>query len=226
MGLHGIVLHAREGIAVLDDQVGVREGGAAAPALEVELVADIAPCDGLERREIGEVAGQGLSGVDERRAGGQRLLDRGDGGERLVVDVDPLERLAGRGLVLGDRRGHRLALVAHHVDGEDGAVAEGGAEVRVAPVEVGAGDHGVDAGHGARGARVDRPDPRVRVRRAQERGVQHPRPRQIGDVARPSRDLVQRVGPRHGSADDAERAARGLTGRGAAHARMASTIFR
>ena len=138
VGLHGIVLHAREGVAVLEDEVGLGEGAGAAPALEVELVADVGARDGPEGREIGEVAGQGLARVDERRAGRQRLLDRGDGGEGLVVDVDPLERLAGRGLVLGDRRGHRLALVAHHVDGEDGAVAEGGAEVRVAPVEVGA----------------------------------------------------------------------------------------
>ena len=156
MGLHGIVLHARKRIAVLEDQVGLGEGGGAAPALEMELMAHIGARDGLERRQICEVAGQGLSGVDERGAGCQRLLNRGDGGERLVLDVDPLDRLAGRGLVLGDRRGHRLALVAHHVDGEDGAVAEGGPEIRVAPVKVGAGDHGVDAGHGARGGHVDR----------------------------------------------------------------------
>ena len=38
------------------------------------------------------------------------------------------------------------------------------------------------------------------------RGVQHPRLAQVGDIARPSRDLVQRVGPADGSADDAERA--------------------
>ena len=188
-------------------------------------MADIAARDRLERREIGEVARHGLPRVDERRAGGERLLDRGDGGERLVVDVDPLERLAGRGLVLGDRRGHRLTLVARHVDGEDGAVAERGAEVRVAPVEVGAGDHGVDAGHGARGGHVDRPDPRVRVRRPQQRGVQHPRLAQVGDIARPSRDLVHRVGPADGSADDAERAS-GTHRALAAQARMASTIFR
>ena len=186
------------------------------------------PGDGPERREIGEVAGQRLARVDERRAGRQRLLERGDGGQRLVVDLDQLERLARPRLVLGDHRGHRLALVAHHVDGEDGPVAERGAEVRVAPVEVGAGDHGVDAGHGAR-ARVTsmRPDPRVRVRRAQERGVQPCPAAQVGDVARPARDLVQRVGPRHGSADDAERRRRRLTGRRSpAQARMASTIFR
>ena len=54
------MLHAREGVAVLEDQVGLGEGAGAAPALEVELMADIAARDGLERREIGEVAGQGL----------------------------------------------------------------------------------------------------------------------------------------------------------------------
>ena len=151
---------------------------------------------------------------------------RRDGGERLVVDLDPLERLAGRGLVLGDRRGDRLALVARHVDGEDGAVAEGGAEVRVAPVEVGAGDHGVDAGaRRARRVTSMRPDPRVRVRRPQKRGVQHPRLGQVGDIARPSRDLVQRVGRggrigrRRGAAGQAHR-------RSPPQARMASTIFR
>ena len=49
--------------------------------------------------------------------------------------------------------------------------------------------------------------------------------RQVGDVARPSRDLVHRVGPADGSADDAERAG-GTHGALAAQARMASTIFR
>ena len=53
-------------------------------------MANIAARDGPERRKIGEVAGHGLARVDERRARCQRLLDRGDGGERLVVDVDPL----------------------------------------------------------------------------------------------------------------------------------------
>ena len=76
VGLHGIVLHARKGIAVLDDEVGLGEGAGAAPALEVELMADIGARDAAcRRREIGEVAGQGLARVDERRAGRQRLLD-------------------------------------------------------------------------------------------------------------------------------------------------------
>ena len=129
--LHGIVLHARESVDILHDDVRPREGMRALPALEMELVADVGAGPGLEGGEIGEVAGQRLGRVNEGGAGSERLLQSGHGRQLLVRDLDQLEGLGGGALALGDHGGHGLALVARDLDGEDGAVAEGRTVVRM-----------------------------------------------------------------------------------------------
>jgi len=62
-----------------------------------------------------------LADVDER-APSERLLERHHGRERLVVDVDELERPLGRRFVRPDGR-HRIALVAGDVDREHRPIA-------------------------------------------------------------------------------------------------------
>ena len=120
-------------------------------------------------------------GPDLRGAGRDRVVEGGDGGPRLVADVDRLGGVA-RGVERGrDDRGHRFADVADDVGRERalrrrgrrlavGALEVGRARQRLHAValEVGAGDDRDHAGQRGGGARVDRGDRRVRVRRAQE----------------------------------------------------------
>ena len=110
------------------------------------------------------MAGRRLAGVHERRARGERFLERHRGRERLVVDVDELERGLGRRLV--DRRdgGHRLALVAGDVDREHRPIAIRRPVVRIAPGEIGAGDRRKDARQQASARDVHPPDASVRIR--------------------------------------------------------------
>ena len=58
--------------------------------------------------------------ADDGRVGVERVRGVDDRGQRLVVDVDELERVACRVAVLGDDEGDLLALEAHLVGGEDG----------------------------------------------------------------------------------------------------------
>ena len=55
-------------------------------------------------------------------------------------------------------------------------------DVHAVGLEVGAGEYGKHARHGARGARVDGLDFRMRVRRAHENASDHLGPLDIGDV--------------------------------------------
>ncbi len=65
-----------------------------------------------------DVADQVAARVDQRAVGAQRRLGVDDRLEHLVVDDDLLGRLAGDLGVVGGDQGHRLALVADHVDRE------------------------------------------------------------------------------------------------------------
>ena len=57
-------------------------------------------------------------GMQLRRTGHRRLLGIDDGAERIVVDVDQIERVARRLARLGDDERDAVADVAHRVDGE------------------------------------------------------------------------------------------------------------
>src|ERR1700749_3725105 len=88
---------------------------------------------------------EGLAGV------GDRLVD-------VIVDPDPLGRLAGDLRVVGGDERDRLAVGAHRVDGEHRLVDD------LQPVELVArhvlvGEHRVHAGRGQRRADVDGADP-------------------------------------------------------------------
>ena len=93
--------------------------------------------------------------VDERRAVGERGLEVGDDGQRLVVDLDQ------RGGLLGDLRRRRgdagddVALEAHLVLREQPAVLDHAAVEHVGHVLV-----GDDREHAGQRARLRRVDPR------------------------------------------------------------------
>ena len=168
-----------------------------------EVVADVGAGLWFQGRQIGEVTGERLAGVDERRADRQRLVERDDGGEPRVIDLDQLQRLDGGRFIDRDHGRDRIPLVPSDVDGEDRPVAERGPEVGIAPREVGAGDHRQHARVRA-GARGIHPrDACVRVGRSQDRRVAHARRHEVGHVAGTARDLLLSVDPRHRASDDA-----------------------
>ena len=154
---------------------GVGGGGVAVPGLGHPVVAGRVP--------------------DPRRAVGERIGDRHDRGQVLVVDDDRIAGVA-RGVArLGDDGDDRLAGEAHGVGGERlqrchrrrlavGARERAGRGHRLhaGGDEVGAGVDGDDARHRDGGAGVDRADAGVRVRRAQHHEVQVAGERHVVDV--------------------------------------------
>ena len=64
MRLHRVVLHRREAIRVVEHEVRRRQRAGAVATRKVELVADIGPGLGPERREVGEDAGLRLPRMD------------------------------------------------------------------------------------------------------------------------------------------------------------------
>ena len=120
---------------------------------------------------------------DHRRArfeGGRRV---GQGRQRLVVDRDQLQRIPGRVPVRGHHEGDLLALETHLVGGQHGLhVTEQRGHPRQVPFgQISAGQHRGHGRVGAGRAGVDRDDPGVRERAAQDRAVQHAGPRDVVD---------------------------------------------
>ena len=131
--------------------------------------------------------------MDQLGAGPERLLGVEDRGHRLVADLD----LGKRGPRQSGRRGghrcdhipevrclladlHKQPLVLDH-----GSVAEVG--------HVAMGDDGVDAGHRLRRGGVDLAQVGVWVLGEQERTMEHSGKRQVGQVARPARHLLESI---------------------------------
>ncbi len=167
-GLHRRRVRAREHHLLLDHHLGPGEGargGLGVAGLPVEHV--IAALAHL------------------RRAGGERRPGVDHGIERLVVDVDQLERVAGGVVVVGHHERHLLALEAHLVGGQHGLGVgrQRGHPGQPARLEVGARENGVHARMLKRGGGIDRDDAGVRERAPQDGAVQHPGQRQVVDVA-------------------------------------------
>ncbi len=100
-----VLLHRQVGVAVveegvLEDPVGLGEAGL-----------DVAE---LHRQELVEVAVVGI-GVDLRRGGGERLLDRRDCRQRVVLDHHCERRLVRQIFGNGSDRRDRVADMAHEV---------------------------------------------------------------------------------------------------------------
>ena len=128
--------------------------------------------------------------ADDRGALVERLLGVHDRRQRLVVDLDEVERVARGVLVLGDDEGDLLALEAHLVGGEHRLDVH---RQRRHPREVqrlegGTGDDRLHLRHRLGLGGVDRPDPGVRIGAAQDRGVQHAGQRHVVEVAATAAD--------------------------------------
>ena len=107
--------------------------------------------------------------------------------QRLVIDLDQLQRVLGEVTVRRHHHGDRLADIAHALDRDRPALdvrLHAGEQRRPERGHLGRGDHRRDALRGARRAHVDRADDRMRMRRAQHGGVQRARRHaEIVDVA-------------------------------------------
>ena len=134
---------------------------------------------GLVRERAAEVPRRVV--VQQRGTWLERVLGVNHDGGRLVVDDDAVDRVARGRAIRGDDERHRLAEHAHTALGEHRALDV----LRVAEGIRGARDAGLDAERLGRqhpddtrkrlgGGRVDRQDVGRGVRRAHERGMQHP----------------------------------------------------
>ena len=122
--------------------------------------------------------------MDGRRGGRQRLGNRVGDRQPPVADVDQIERPCGGFGIVGRDQRHRLADMAHDVGGEDPPVPVHDAIVEIEGLRhVGCGQHSLDARQRAGPRRVDRDDPGMRVRAAQDGCGQFAFQAQIGGVA-------------------------------------------
>ena len=164
-----------------------------------EALFDVATLVHGARRNIRRLGRPGVDAareqgvVNHRRPICHRIGDVQHVGEQLVGHLDCFRRRLG--FTTGGRcnSGHRVAAIQHLVARNDRAhqVASGALGGRFG--EVGPGDHGLHAGHRRCLSCVNRHDPGVRMRRAQDVPVQHSRQVQVGCVAGLSGDLVEAV---------------------------------
>ena len=116
--------------------------------------------------------------------GVERLRRVGHDGQRLVVDVDELERVARDVLRLRDDERDLLALETHLVGRQHGlgVVGQRRHPGEAEGLEHRAGDDRLDTGERLGGGRVDRVDPRVRERAPQDGAVEHAGQLHVVDV--------------------------------------------
>jgi hypothetical protein len=122
--------------------------------------------------------------ADQRRVGLQGLVRVDHRRERVVVDVDQLQGVAGDVGVLGDHRRDLLALEHHLVEGQDrlGVARQGRHPRQAVGVQVAAGDDRDHARVGGGRLGVDGGDAGVGERGAQQRHVQHAGQGDVVDV--------------------------------------------
>ena len=169
----------RRRVAARVDDVAAHDGvGLGERAVGGLLVA------GLPRRAREVVALAGLVVADQRRVGVERLARVDDRRQRLVLDVDQRQRVVGRVLVGRDHERDLLALEADLVAREHGlrVVGDRRHPRQAERLEVLGGDDRGDVRVRERRRGVDRDDPRVRVRAAQHRAVDHPRQPDVVEV--------------------------------------------
>ena len=142
------------------------------------------------------------------------------GGQRLVVHDHVIDAIAGEGGRLGDHHDHRLADAPHAIRGQRRVRCDEECRAVTAPQRnlmwigwyravrdprklgrVRAGEHGEDARQRCGRADGDAPDPRVRVRRAEERRVDLARQRNVVAVAAATSDQTPVFRAANGLAD-------------------------
>jgi hypothetical protein len=115
------VLDVGDAIFVLVDQVGLGPPLVHVPFAHLEPVGDVSAGlreDKRNRLVVSEVR------VNERRFGAGAVLRVEDARQRLVRDLDQLDPLLRDLRRVGRHRGHRLADVAHAIQGEDAAILQ------------------------------------------------------------------------------------------------------
>jgi len=164
------------------------------------------PLDVAEPQRHGLVDVSGIAVlVDARLRVREAFFGIVERAQRLVLDVDEVERFERGQLVARDHRGDRVADEAYAADRERVLVLAH-REDAVGNGEVGAGQHQVDAGTREGTRDVDPDDPRVRHRRAQQLAVHHPRQHHIVRELRLAGDLRAAVDAAAGCADYPHRA--------------------
>ena len=159
----GVALHRRDGQPrVLDPHPhhAVRAGERVLRVVGVPLAADDVARNRVEL---------------QRRSGGQRLLHVDDDRQRVVVDVDQLDRVDGLGARLGDDHRDRLADEPDPV-GRERRPGAGGVDLEEQvprrQVQVGGREDADDTRRRASGLDVGDVDPRVREGTSYERQVE------------------------------------------------------
>ena len=204
VGLQRVVLDLREGEDVLEDLVGLGEALVHVAPGVVVGVADVGAAELL-----GHAVGVAVKLVrvrhhlvHQRRVRRHRVSNVGDRGKLLEFRFDEGQRLGCGGLVIGRHHGHRVAVVTDLVQGDDGLVLVGRAEVRVHAVQGLAGEHRGHPRQRRRLARIDAEQARVREGAAQDLAVEHPRDLQVHGVDGLAGGLDHAVHPLLGLADD------------------------
>jgi hypothetical protein len=149
----------------------------------------------------------------------ERPLHVDDRLERLVLDLDRRQRPPRLLGMVGGDDGDRLAHVAHPVAREDGLIRELEA-VRLPAGNVGIGEDRLHARECEGLRKVDRDDPRVRVRASQRVAPEHPRRGEVARVVELPRHLRHGVVAQQTLADLADAQCRAW--RGDAHRRSAA----
>ena len=105
-------------------------------------------------------------------------------GQWLIFDVDQLQRVTRRVPVVGYDEGHLLPMEAHLVSGEHGHHVMGQRRYpcKLQGFKQGSRDHCPDFRMRLGRCGVDRNQPRMRVRAAQHRTVQHARQHEVVDI--------------------------------------------
>ena len=211
--LHDDLAHG-QGKDVRDDRLDLGRVLARRADEDVVVVAALGPCGlGLEvevllsadvERPVERVGARAQGGVHVAARDDVRLvvvalgLDRGvepeDGGERLGHDDGLRGGAAARPLRLADDGGDHLAVKRDLALREERLVVADRADV-VHPGDIRRGDDVDHPRHGARGAQVDRDEPRVRMGRRDRPDLEHPGPSRglVVDVDRAARHVTPRA---------------------------------
>ncbi len=188
--------------AVLENMGGRGEGLVDVAAPQPGVHREIGRLASLEMLEIGKAAGrpQLLVNVDRGGHGLHLVVDRG---QFLVFRHDLVDRGFGDVGIGGHHHRDRLADEAHLVDRQDGLIVERGAVVGIGDhlADVVGGEDAMNAGNLLRGAGVDRLDPAMRHRAAEDLSVQHSRQPHGVRVFGASGDLLAGFEPRQRTAD-------------------------
>ena len=102
--------------------------------------------------------------MDDRRLGLHRLHRVEDGGQLVILHLDPGKGLFGRVHIVRDNRSHFLAHKPHFLLGQQGRIAQRPAYQHAG--EITAGEHGMDTGQLRRACGIDADDAGVGQRAA------------------------------------------------------------